>query len=477
MQAIPANFLSQQTNSPPPQNITPHLLNQLVEKIHISRGKYIFDDSPTLDSDIPVTNAEFHKDSNKPSSKPSLQDSPAVKLYELLSQSSSISTLTSDDLSLLMTMIQKNMLVPVPEVPQQYIYSDRIAKLLLDNWDEVNYLHKILLVLIRNANSSLLSSYFTPDFLRSLIGILNSPDLNEQISIEFIVSTLFEKYPHSIEIIFNESLSRIENHLHGGKTYFCVSSCLKFILTYFKQPICNIDSPDIFEYKIFPLFSSYFLQEFYHNLNSICSMYYGMFQTLSASSLKYLLSHWPIAHTSKQITYIRHIAVIAPYLSETALGDCIGSLIKRLSKCLRSPNYKIVLNTLQLIGNASFVYMFSSFSKKIISALYKPLVALKTNWSPEVQTKLESVFEILDDLNPKFYKMYKKAFTNNTLPPEEAKEDKVAIWKTIIFEVKDSLDQKHIQKLVTELHHLQQADSENEQRDHADQVLEQNNNA
>lgn len=344
-------------------------------------------------------------------SEPDPNELPIINLYNLLNNCHN-DNFTDKIILLFIDLIKKNLLLPVPDVPKQYVYCDQIAQLTLENWSEFEYLHKIIFLLIRQIDNPIFINFLKSDFIRSLIGILNSPDSKEQSSIEQMITLISEKYPDTIELIYKESLSRIVHHIHddieGKTTYFCVSSCLKFILTYFKQPVSNISSPDIFEFKIFPLFSSYFLSEFYQNLNIICSMFYGLFDGLSSSSLRYLLSHWPETHTSKQVVYIYHIAVIVQNISSDRLEKFLKPLMKRLKKCLHSSNFKIIAATLQIITNPSFLYQFSAFSEKVITTLYPSLSELSDYWHPDVKNKIEPALDFLAQMNPTFFESLSK---------------------------------------------------------------------
>lgn len=424
---------------------------ELIEKIKMSRGKYIPDymlkskvqskSSSNLSSShsisinsnsmrtncTPATsiNMSFSSPPVIKSSKnvllipkneippePNPNELPIVNLYNNLNSSINVSNLPEKIILLIIEMIKKNLLLPVPEVPKQYVYCDQIALLTLENWSEFEYLHKIVFLLIRQVDNPIFTTFLKSDFIRSLISILNSPDSKEQSSIEQMITAITEKFPETIELVYNESLSRIVHHVHddieGKTTYFCVSSCLKFILNYFKQPVSDITSPNVFEFKIFPLFSSYFLSEFYKNLNTICSMFYGLFDGLSSSSLRYLLTHWPETHTNKQIVYIYHIAVILQNMNSEKLKVFLKPLMKRFKKCLHSSNYKIIAATLQNISNPSFLYQFSAYSEKIITYLYPPLSHLVDYWHPDVRLKVVPAIDFLAQMNPTFFESFSK---------------------------------------------------------------------
>lgn len=419
----------------------------LINQVKLSRGKYIPDYmlkssqqlklsnnsnvSPVLSSHLPSNSLQkslsinsyfssppslnedsLHLSMHEPKKESNSNELPIQKLYNLLNQNHISSRFPEKVLLLIIEMIKRNLLLPVPEVPKQYVYCDQIAQLTLQNWPELEYLHKIVFILINEVDNSVFSTFLKSDFIRSLFSILNSPDHKEQSSIESMITLITEKYPETLEKVYNESLSRIVHHIHddieGKTTYFCVSSCLKFILNYFKQPISNVTSPEIFEFKIFPLFSSYFLSEFYQNLNVICTMFYGLFDNLSSSSLRYLLSHWPETHTSKQIVYVRHISVIVQDMSSEKLKQFLKPLLKRFEKCLHSSNFKIIAAALQDITNPSFLFQFSSFSEKVISSLYPSLSNLIDYWHPDVRNKIEPAIDFLSQMNPSYFESLTK---------------------------------------------------------------------
>ena len=344
---------------------------------------------------------------------------PQEKLFTILNRPKVVQCLSETVQSNLLEMSRKILMLPIQDVPKKLIYCDKIPKMSLSNWDELKFIHKIVMILIREFTQRQVenSCFVTQKFIRALINILNSPDSNEQESVNSMIHSILEKCPSCRKILFHEAILKIQNHLQDEKAYFCVSYCLKILHNCLREAPelfssendnenkenNNSDSiQSLYEKKILPLYSSYFLSEFYPELNAVSSAFYGMYDQLPTISLRYLLSHWPETNTSKQLIYIQHIAVIGPYLSSNMIKNFLKVIVGRISKCLKSVNFKVVSATLQVISNESFIFLFSSYSETLISYLYPSLVGLRGHWSNEVQNKVGNAIDILKHMNPDF---------------------------------------------------------------------------
>ncbi|OHT08793.1 hypothetical protein TRFO_22647 [Tritrichomonas foetus] len=332
-------------------------------------------------------------------------DSAIFKLFTILNQPRSVASLNEKIVMNIFNVIKKNIIISVPEIPSKFIFCDKIAKINLQNWEFFQYFHKVALILIRESDRKFLTGLLNQELVHSLVSVLNSPDSNEQTSIENLISAITERYEETKELFYIESISRIERHIFDevNTSYFCVCSCMRFLHNYFRENLVEIASPTVFEFKIFPLFSSYFLSEFYEYLNPICSLFYGLFDNLPETSIKYLLSHWPETHTAKQVIFIQHISVIAPFLGSNSIKTYLEMIFGRLAKCLKSSNYKIISTTLQIISDATFIYLFSSYSETVIKAVYPPLIDLRGHWSNDVSNKIENAIGILKQMNSSFF--------------------------------------------------------------------------
>ncbi|OHT15385.1 hypothetical protein TRFO_14137 [Tritrichomonas foetus] len=381
----------------------------LIKEIKLVRGNYIPDGAPK---------GEFSND----------KELPIAKLHSILQQPQCFSKISENILKDLILLIKDNLSGHVPDIPKVYLYSDQNVSLTLSNWNEIQYIHKILLLVLRQASSLILAANFQADFIRNLFEFYNSPDFNERRSIDSIFTIFKEQFPDLQEVLFNECITRIHRHIHDNTSgYLCVGPALNYLNESFKSGNCEKPpTKELFESHILPLFSSLFLSHFYDQLSDICSLYYGIFDEIPHVSLHYLLNHWPKTNTDKQSLFVTHFAIIAPFISPNGHKHCANKLFYRLAHCIKGQNYKVVTAVLKVMSDASFLFLFSTFSDEIITVLYPELTKLSDFWSPDVVHKTQDIINKLKQMNPEKFEQIE----DKTMEKKNASNSK-ATWESI----------------------------------------------
>ena len=314
-----------------------------------------------------------------------------------------LSTFHQQTIQHLMNIVEKYTLRTITDIPKHLIYGDSYSPLFTTNWKFLNYFHKLLAVLIFNADQNTMDNWIDKHFLTRLVDLFKSPDPNEQNSALFLVQQIFETFENKQSLIFNAILNLVNSYIDGLTSFVCMQPALSFFIDFFSQnAMAFVQSyKQLFRTVFFRLFSTNFVNEYYKLLNTLIQIFYSNDPSLALWALNYLLKHWPLSNSAKFVIYIHQITVLSPFLNISETEKMIIQMFKQIGNALTSPNFKIALAALNVCCDENFIFLFRPLFPSIIPPLLKQISLLTDHWSPEVKNKMKDAFQVIYNIESK----------------------------------------------------------------------------
>lgn len=319
----------------------------------------------------------------------------------ILSQNNNLEELDATTSELLLDVIERNVIRPIPELPKSFIFGDSPSIITLQQWPTVYFAHRLFLFVLQNYEHAAMARFLTNQFCHALIELFESPDKNEQESLTQIIGCIYEIYPETRSFLFRYLLNKVIAHLDKTTTYICVSPILSFFTSYFKmQSISwNVGYEHIFRTFFFPLFSTDYVTEFYQTLSALCSLFYIRDPKCPIWALNYLLNHWPKTNSSKQVVYLHQISAISPFLRVASVDNIYCKLFSKIGKSIISPNFKVCSAALRLCSDSYFLCCFTQIFQVVIPPLIAKLDQVTHHWNEDIRIQTTEAKQLVTNIN------------------------------------------------------------------------------
>ena len=323
----------------------------------------------------------------KEKNKNNLFEENFEKILIFISNSKNIKNI-SEKLANSIILITKSIIIrTISPPPLEIIFADAKINLTAQNWNFLLISYKILYNLISNLDPSFVSHLITNEFIIDLVSLLSSPDIQEQLFVEKLLFLVFNSIPGFRQLIINSIIKLIRKYKENPLFFHSINLSLKFLLFYFKTLPLPLKATyfHLFQNLIFPLISLPFFNEFFSSFYQISIFFIEKDSSIALWSLNYLINHWPITDSSKQSTYLAHLIPITQSLSFKSIPLSIKKVFLKISDSLLCNNFKVTLTALELLLNAKFLFIFSSYITLIIPIIYKGLEFTSNHWNNDVK--------------------------------------------------------------------------------------------
>lgn len=319
------------------------------------------------------------------------------ELITLLEQPAVCSSISEDTLNFLFSVISSAILRDVPDIPQELLYGENFVPIDCPNWSQLSVYHQLAITIVKGVGKERLFRLVDCDCIRKLVDVLNSPDRNEEAAVESLLTCLFEQLPEARNTIYRAMMTVVNQYLDGVRAFVPIPSALRFFTKYFNTMSMHWSSHynGAFRNVFVKLFGGHMLKEYYPQLAELCSIFYAYDSTAAMFALKFLLRHWPLTNTAKEVIYLHHLATVVTFVKLSSKDPIIDELFLRIRRALVSPNFKLCDAALKLVGDDCFMCYFSVGFAHIIPALCKDVSELADHWNVEVRTKAKEVFQRL----------------------------------------------------------------------------------
>ena len=348
------------------------------------------------------------------------------ELVNLLTGTAVCCSLSDETLDDLVSIVTSAVLREVPELPEELLYGETFVPINVENWGDVSVYHELGVAVLKGASRDHLTRLIDCDCIRKLVDVLNSPDRNEQAAIESMVTCMFEQLPEARNTIFRHMLAVVNQYLDGVRVFVAIPSALRFFVKYFNTMSMHWNNHynGAFRNVFVRLFGGEMLKEYYPQLAEVCSIFYTYDPCAPEFTLKFLLRHWPLTNTTKEVIYLHHLNAIVSFLKWSGHDRLVDHLFAHIRAALSSPNFKVCDAALKLVGDNNFMCYFTSYFPHIIPVLCSDVSQLANHWNDEVRAKAKAVFEIL-------YSISQSAPPVAGVREEQSEKDVKATWVAI----------------------------------------------
>lgn len=345
-------------------------------------------------------------------------------LLRALSEPDAVNSLDEQTTEALLLLVQRMVLREIPEIPKQYLLGEIYAPLSVSCWDQLRVYHKIMLIIVKSLPKEKLMRWIDNEFLRKLAGLFNSPDPEEQNSADTILICLFEQLPQQRNAIFKAILGVVNLYLDRLRPFVVVTPSLRFFVKYFNtiatgwNPQFNATFRNVFV----RLFRTDMVKEFYQTLSELCGVFYKYDSEAPECAFKYLLRHWPLTNTSKQEIFLHHMTVVVPHLKIESQGEEVDHLFAIIQASILSPNFRVCEAALKVIGESTFLCLFSESFGRVIPGLCSAVAKVTTHWNPDIEKRAKDVLDVVTSINP-------ENDNGEEMKPQE--KDTKSIWASL----------------------------------------------
>ncbi|KAK8860990.1 hypothetical protein M9Y10_012682, partial [Tritrichomonas musculus] len=305
-------------------------------------------------------------------------------IYELLTDELLLDSIPQSIYFNLFEVIKQHIFRPLPkfhdinefsEVPQNYI---------VKNWDHIDIIHNIFSLLMKNIYK--FGPCLNDDFTLNLVQQLSSPSYEESITIEKHLSYILQNFVGYRQNVLRHLLSRVISYLDGITYYtLSISSILRLFLDYFNSLPLPINQTNflLFRTVFYPLFSTDLAYVFEEPLHQLSSFFQQLEPATSLWCLYYLKSHWPRASTTKQMMFIHQFSRLLPTLPATVMEKVGPLVLKILSSCICSQNYRVAIYTTSFALDDDFMDVYRPLPDTISDILLPAAKAACKHWNEE----------------------------------------------------------------------------------------------
>ena len=284
----------------------------------------------------------------------------------------------------LFEMIKQHIFRKIPDLPDFNEYSNISQNYIVKNWDHIEIIHNIFQYVIEDIEK--IGPQLDDDFTIKLVNQLESPVYEESITIEKELSFFLQNYFGHRQNILRHILSPVISYLDGISYYtFCMPPILRLFLDYFLSLPFPINQSNflLFRTVFYPLFSTNNAYMFEEPLHQISSYFQELEPATALWCLYYLKRHWPRTSTAKQMLFIHQFSRLLPTLPATVMEKVGPTVLKILSTCICSQNYRVTIYMTSFASDDDFIDVYRPMPEAISDILLPAAKAACNHWNEE----------------------------------------------------------------------------------------------
>ena len=323
------------------------------------------------------------------SDKYDIETSSIKKLAQVLDRTTELSAAT---LKTLYNILLRSINHEFPEIAKSVFMSDYPLSFGMTDKDMIIAIYNCLNIMLTKFRENIPKNFYL-----SLIHSMHSPCKAESSIAKDTLILLFKLDKENREPIFAKVFDEIEKFKEGLIKYFFIEPALQFftaILKIIPPPI----PPRFFATSrtvLFPLIKSPDLNMFFGALCENCEIFYSKDSTTALFYIRYMLKHWPVTDSHKQILLLNQLHQILYTISGSFFPTICHALCQKLFYSVQSKNYKVALTALNIIGDEGFLNIIISTLGYIPKMMSESMNVAINSWYPEVRNKAEKAEEIL----------------------------------------------------------------------------------
>jgi hypothetical protein len=258
------------------------------------------------------------------------------------------------------------------------------ASLTLTSFNELKMVHAILHEVLLNY-PRVVKQLVDKAFIHKLVNQLTTPVSSERKYIEKEISLIISMVEGGSSQVFTCLLDSVSECIHENKTTTGMSSILRLL-----SPLIQTRMSDqIYRRFIVPLYRLRAHSSYARELRALTLSFAEWHASNAVYCLDYLLRHWPITNSSKEILFLRELFALLGLMSENGIHAdqrACTRLAHCLARCLASKHAGIAETTARLLqmtdARASLLFQ----SREAVShALATALESAKAHWHGAVR--------------------------------------------------------------------------------------------
>jgi len=309
-------------------------------------------------------------------------------IFQLITQPGCLTSLSYSVINDLKDMIEINIFHLIPDISCFIMNGEQIPLIFITNWIEIQAVHRIMIYLLHSLDRNSIIEWIRTNFLERLVDLLDSPDQNEQSSIESVLNYLLDEYPMCCSRLFAVFQKKVQYHLVGLIQYVSIPPAIRFFIRYFSSNSLewNVSYTRFFRSHIYPLVSTPFITESYQPLVQLSSLFLTKDPSNVRWSILYLLSHWPKSNTSKEVAFLHQLSILVPAASSTQEDFLLMRLLNQIVISIESNNFKVASTALKVVSDQQFLAQLAPIIRFMVPALSKSARIAQNHWNTDVQT-------------------------------------------------------------------------------------------
>ena len=318
-----------------------------------------------------------------------IETSSIKKLAQVLDHTSELSAPT---LKTLYNTLLRSVNHDFPEIAESLFMSDYPLSFGMTDKNMIIAIYNCLNIMLLKFRENIPKNFYL-----SLIHAMHSPCKVESSLAKDTLISLFKVDKENRELIFAKVFDEIEKYKEGLIKYLFIEPALQFftaILKIIPPPI-----PARFfatsRTVIFPLIKSPDLNLFFGALCENCEIFYSKDSTTALFYIRYMLKHWPVTNSHKQILLLNQLHQILYTISGSFFPTICHALCQKLFYSVQSKNYKVALTALNIIGDEGFMNIIISTLGYIPKMMSASINVAITSWYTEVRVKATKIEDTL----------------------------------------------------------------------------------
>lgn len=313
----------------------------------------------------------------------------------------------------LFRMIKMHIFQPLPKFSPFLLYSETKVAVSRQFWPALSIIYKTLAYIIKNTSHQELNNYINQDFIKSLMGVLQSPDANESLASEDCITEIFDKFLRYQVFIFKSAVSLLSSFVDGTINHVSVAPCIR--LSHYFLLFNKVDLHSIAFNVVAPLISCHFSSDYFDDLEKIIMFLCDNDPGLNPFFSQYLIAHFPASDSAKSCLFLDLIARLDVKCPNEAF-------VRLVSDCVMSPNFRVSLAALQVITR-NFIQRNPRAARLLVNNVSKA----RSHWCDMVRDLAQVIYKLLMDADRG---AMRAALHLNEREAKKGKE-KAQIWKEI----------------------------------------------
>jgi hypothetical protein len=242
--------------------------------------------------------------------------------------------------------------------------------------------------------SHYVTTAINPCFMRKLVKQLSTPVSVERRAIERAIAAIARISPRFSHLIHTMVLARVSESVYDNRAVIGLQSMLHLLCPLLENGMCGC----VFRRSIVPLYGLRSYPMYAAELSRITSCFANWRPEDADYCLGYLLAHWPVTNSRKEVLFLNEVRELQPHLTAKGHATLWRSLMARVGKSLLSRHARVAEAAARVLHRESDDSAIHPRKKgPIPEVLVKAIEGAREHWNREVRKYAASISRLLED--------------------------------------------------------------------------------